>query len=78
MKDFLNCTPALIELKLVQLEEFLFTFVAASMKKSFHISVMNHNAECNLYLFAEAFNGIASCRIFFPFLMFHHFTVYCI
>jgi len=26
----------------------------------------------------EAFNGIASCKIFCPFIMFHHFTVNCI
>jgi len=33
--------------------------VAASGKKSFHITVTSHNAEvklCNLYQFAEAFN----------------------
>jgi len=47
----------------------------------FHISVMSHNAEvklCNLYQFAEAFNGIASCKIFCPSFMFHHFTINCI
>jgi len=56
-------------------------FVAASRKKSFHISVMNYNAEvklCNLYQLAEAFNGIASRKIFCPFFMFHHFTMNCI
>jgi len=44
-----------------------FRFVAVSRKKSFHISVMSHNAEvklCNHYQFAEAFNGIASFKIF--------------
>jgi len=25
---------------------------------------MSHNAEVNLYQFAEAFSGIASCKIF--------------
>jgi len=83
MKDVSNCTPALIDLKLVQPEKFFFFFrcVAASRKKSFHISVMSHNAEvklCNLYQFAETFNGIASCKMFFPSFMFHHFTINCI
>jgi len=116
-----------------------FRFVAASRKKSFHISVLSHNAEtglqsggasfpvkffspplkkcagrslklldvvhkmwaplrklfappgvpswlracsevklCNLYQFAEAFNGIATCKIVCPFFMFHHFTINCI
>jgi len=44
-------------------------FVAASRKISYHISVKNHNAEvklCNLYQFAEVFNGIASSKIFCP------------
>jgi len=42
---------------------------------------MSHNAEvtlCNLHHFAEAFNGIASCKIFCPSFMFHHFTINCI
>jgi len=57
-----------------------FRFVAASRKKSVHISVKSHNAEvklCNLYQFVEAFNGIASCKIFCPSFMFHHFTTTC-
>jgi len=56
-------------------------FMAASRKKSFHISVMSHNAEvklCNLYQFTEAFNGIANCKIFHRSFMFHHFTINCI
>jgi len=43
-----------------------FRFVAASRKKSFHIGVMSHNAEvnlCNLYQFAEAFNGIETLKL---------------
>jgi len=55
--------------------------VAASKKKSFHISVKSHNAEvklCNLYQFAEAFSGTESCKIFCLFFMFHHFTINCI
>jgi len=58
-----------------------FRFVAASRNKSFHISVKSHNAEVKLfglYQFAEAFNGIASCKIFFPPFMFHHFIINCI
>jgi len=42
---------------------------------------MSHNAElklCNLYQLAEAFTGIASCKIFCPSFMFHHFTRNCI
>jgi len=38
--------------------------VAATRKKSFHISVMSHNAAvklCNLYQFVEAFNG--NCKL---------------
>jgi len=31
-----------------------------------------------LYHLTEAFNGIASCRIFCPFFMLHHFTMNCI
>jgi len=45
------------------------------------MSVMSHNAQvnlCNLYQFAEAFNGIANCKIFCPFFMFHHSTINCI
>jgi len=41
--------------------------VAATRKKSLHISVMSHNAAvklCNLYQFVEAFNCIASCKYF--------------
>jgi len=56
-------------------------FLAASRKKSFYISVMSHNAEvklCHLYQFAEAFSGIASCKIFCLSFMFHHFTINCI
>jgi len=30
---------------------------------------------CNLYKFAEEFNGIASCKIFCPSFMIHHFTI---
>jgi len=55
--------------------------VAATKKKSFHISVMSRNAAvklCNLYQFVEAFNGIASCKIFCLSVMFHHFTINCI
>jgi len=26
----------------------------------------------------EAFNGIASCKIYCPSIMFHHFTINCI
>jgi len=58
-----------------------FWFVAASTKKSFHISVMSHNAEvklCNLYQFAETFNDLGGCKIFFSSIMFHHFTIHCI
>jgi len=58
-----------------------FEFVVASRKTLFYISVMSHNAEvkqCNFYQFAEAFNGIASCKIFCPFFMFHHFRTNCI
>jgi len=39
---------------------------------------MNYKAEvklCNLYQFDEAFNGIASCKIFCPSFMFHHFKI---
>jgi len=39
---------------------------------------MSHNAEvklCNLHQFAEAFSGIACCKIFCPSFMFHHFTI---
>jgi len=53
-----------------------FRFVAPSGEKSFHASVMRHNAEAklsNLYQFFEVFNGIASCKIFCPSFMFHHF-----
>jgi len=42
---------------------------------------MIHNAEvklCNLHQFAEAFNGIESCKIFYPSFMFHHSTKNCI
>jgi len=42
---------------------------------------MSHNAAvklCNLYQFVEAFNGIASCKIFCPSVMFHHFTINCV
>jgi len=55
-----------------------FGFVTASRKKSFHISVMSHNAEiklCNIYQFAKAFSGIASYKIFCSAFMFHHFTI---
>jgi len=58
-----------------------FRFVAGSRKKSFDISEKTHNAEvklCNLYQFAEAFNGIASCKIFCPSFMFRHFAINCI
>jgi len=58
-----------------------FEFVVASRKKSFHISVMSHNAQvklCNLYQFAEAFSGIASCKIFCLSFMLHHFRTNCI
>jgi len=81
MKDVLNCIRALIETGSIRKVSFSFRFVAASTKKSFHVSVMSHNAEvklCNLYQFAEAFNGIASCKIFCPCFMFHHFTINCI
>ena len=84
MKDVLNCIPALIEYKLVQPERFLFLLGLwlHQGKKSFHIiSVKSHNAElklCNLHQFAEAFNGIASCKIFRQTFMFHHFTINCI
>jgi len=39
---------------------------------------MSHNAEvklCNLYQFAEAFNGIASFKIFLPSFMLSNFTI---
>jgi len=41
---------------------------------------MSHNAEvnlCNLYQFAEAFNGrpTPSCKILCPSFMFNHFTI---
>jgi len=42
---------------------------------------MNLNAEvkvCNLCQFAEPFGVIASCKIFCPPFMFHHFTMNCI
>jgi len=55
--------------------------MAASRRKSFHISVMSHNAKvklCNLYQFAEAFSDIASCKIFCPCFIFHHFTINCV
>jgi len=42
-----------------------FRFVAASRKKSFHISAVSHNAQVklrNLYLFAEAFKRIEAAR----------------
>jgi len=42
---------------------------------------MSHNAEvklCNLHQFAEAFSGIASCKILCPFFMLHHFATNCI
>jgi len=42
---------------------------------------MSHSAEinvCNLYQFAEVFNGIARCKIFCLSFMFHHFTINCI
>ena len=58
-----------------------FRVVAASRKKSFHIRVKSHNNAaklCNLYQFAEAFNNIASCKIFCPSLMFHHSMIKCI
>ena len=58
-----------------------FSFVGASRKKSVHISRNSRNAEvklCNLYQFAEAFNGIASCKIFCPSFMFPQFTINCI
>ena len=50
------------------------SFVAASRKKSFHVSVTSHNAEvklCDLYQFAEVFSGIASCKMFWPSFIFH-------
>jgi len=43
--------------------------------------IKSHNVEVklrNLYQFAEAYNGIASCKIFCPSCMFHHFTMNCI
>jgi len=58
-----------------------FRFVAATRKKSFHISAMSHNVAvklCNLYQFVEACNGIASCKIFCLSAMFHHFAMNCI
>ena len=60
---------------------FSFRFVATSRNKLFHISVMSHNVQVklwNLYQFAKAFNGIASCKIFCPSFMFHHFMISCI
>jgi len=57
-----------------------FRFVVGSRKKSLHISVKSHNAEvklCNLYQFAEAFSGIASCKIFCSFFMLNHFAIKC-
>jgi len=39
---------------------------------------MSHNAEvnlCNLYQFAEAFKGIANCKIFCPSFMFNRFRI---
>ena len=57
----------------------------SSRKKSFQKSfqsfhVMSHNAEVKLshLQFAEAFNGTASCKIFCPSFIFHHFTINCI
>jgi len=58
-----------------------FWFVAASRKKSFHISIKKHNVGvklCNLDQFLKYINDTASCKIFFPTIMFHHFTVNCI
>jgi len=55
--------------------------VSASRKKSFHISLKSRNAKlklCNLYQFAEAFNGITSCKVFCPSFTFHHFVINCI
>ena len=55
--------------------------VAASRKKSFHISIKCHNADVKLSNFLsvlEALNGIASCKIFCPSFRFHHFTIHCI
>jgi len=47
MKDVLNCTPTLIETGSFRIS-LSFGFVTASRKKSFHISVMSHNAEVKL------------------------------
>ena len=54
--------------------------MAASRKKSFHISINSHNVEvklCNLYQFLKR-NGIASWTIFCPSFIFHHCTENCI
>jgi len=59
---------------------FSFWFVAASRKKSFHISIKSHNVEVKLQSLSvlEVFDGSASCKIFCPSFMFHHFTMNCI
>jgi len=83
MRDVLNCTPALIDQETGSATKICpsFMFVAASREKSFHINVKSHDAKvklCNLYQFAEAFSGIASCNIFCPSFMLHHFAINCI
>jgi len=69
MKDVLSCTPALNRVETGPARKISLScrFVAASRKKSLHIGVKSHNAEvklCNHYQFAEAFNGVTSCKIF--------------
>jgi len=82
MKDVLNCKPASrVETGSIRKISRSLRFLAASRKKSFHISVMSHNAEVklrNLCQFAEAFNGIACCKRFRPTFMFQYFTINCL
>jgi len=57
MKDLLNCTPA-FQTRVSRLEtgstrkmSLSFRFVAASRKKSLHISAKSHNAKVKLWIF---------------------------
>jgi len=54
-----------------------FCFVAASSKKSFHISIKSNNFEvklCNFYQFLKRLMVLQVAKYFCPSIMFHHFT----
>jgi len=58
MKDVLNCTPSLDYRNWFSQKDISFSFVAASRKKSFHISMKSHSVEaklCSLYQFLKRF-----------------------